>query len=115
MAKDFKLIWRGKDVQKLVDTSAIDGLENASEALLDESNKIAPIDEGTLIRSGNTAIDEKNKTAAVFYDTQYAVRQHEDVTQKHSNGRQAKFLETAYKNNIDAIRNYIANAMKGKL
>lgn len=115
MGIDFKLKWYGKDVQDDVKAAGTDGLKDASQMLLDESNKIAPIEEGALIGSGETDVDSNKLEASVFYDTPYAVRQHEDMSLSHKNGRQSKFLESAYKQNIQHIRDYLAKAMKEKL
>lgn len=67
----------------------------ALEHILAESNKIIPLEEGTLMRSGKVAMDPANLMGAISYDSPYAVRQHEELTWRHSPGRQAKYLETA--------------------
>jgi len=72
---------------------AIKGLQKAAEHLLEVSRELVPIEEGTLERSGVASVDEAELRAAVSYDTPYAVRQHEDLTLKHDEGRQAKYLE----------------------
>lgn len=66
-----------------------------------ESNKIIPLEEGTLMRSGQTSIDEGALTGTVSYGTPYAVRQHEEMTWRHAPGRQAKYLETAVNTSRD--------------
>lgn len=108
---DYKLTWNGATVKKDVEKGGVEGLQEAAEFLLDESNKTAPIADGTLINSGAVTVDDLE--AVISYDTPYAVRQHEDTTQRHSNGRQAKFLENAYKENITAIQEFLAEAIKG--
>ena len=67
----------------------------AAEHVLSEATKLVPIEEGTLSRSGttSTARDGLTVIAAVSYDTPYARRQHEDMSYRHDQGRQAKFLE----------------------
>lgn len=85
-------------------------VQEAAEMILDESNKIAPIDEGDLIRSGSVSVD--GTSANIFYDTPYAVRQHEDMTLQHKNGRRAKFLESAAKENADVAAKYIQDQLK---
>lgn len=67
----------------------------ALEHILAESNKIIPLEEGTLMRSGQVAMDPNALVGTISYDTPYAVRQHEELTWRHSSGRQAKYLETA--------------------
>ena len=67
----------------------------AAEHVLSEATKLVPIEEGTLSRSGttSTARDGLTVIAAVSYDTPYARRQHEDMSYRHDQGRQAKYLE----------------------
>lgn len=115
MNSKFTIKWRGKEVQDDINAGAVNGLKSAAEFLLDESNKIAPIDEGNLIGSGETDVDPDKLEASIFYDVPYAVHQHEDMTLSHKNGRQAKFLETAYKQNIQRIRDYLAKNVKAQL
>jgi hypothetical protein len=69
------------------------GLAKGVEHVLTESRKVVPIEEGTLERSGVATVDEANLRGAVSYDTPYAVRQHEDLTLRHAEGRKAKYLE----------------------
>ncbi|MFC8124849.1 hypothetical protein [Streptomyces sp. NPDC057302] len=42
-----------------------------------------PIEEATLERSRGATVDANALTAAVSYDTPYAVRQHEEMTYRH--------------------------------
>lgn len=108
MANSFK--WNGKQASEQLARALPSVLRDVGEVVLDESNKIAPIDEGTLINSGSVSVEED--TVAVGYDTPYAIRQHEDMTLNHKNGRQAKFLETAAKNNRKKIQTYIQEQLK---
>ena len=71
----------------------------ALENILAESNRLVPLDEGTLERSGRIQVDEAAMRGIVSYDTPYAMRQHEELSWKHAPGRQAKYLETAVNNN----------------
>lgn len=71
----------------------IAALSDAGEFLLEEANRTAPIEEGTLIGSGTVTVDEKRAKAFVSYDTPYAMRQHEDTRLRHTGGRRAKWLE----------------------
>lgn len=69
------------------------GLQLTAEHILAEATDLVPIEEGTLQRSGTVSIDAMGTTAAVSYDTPYAVRQHEEIDWRHDPGRRAKFLE----------------------
>lgn len=112
---NYTVKWFGREITQEINSAAIKGLKDAAEFLLDESNKIAPVDEGTLINSGEASIDTSKLQAAVSYDTPYAVTQHEDRSLTHLNGRQAGFLQTAYQNNIKRIRDFLARSIEGAL
>lgn len=94
---------------------AVRGLALAGEHILGVSNAKAPIEEGTLIRSGAASVDDKNLRGAVSYDTPYAVKQHEDMHLRHDAGRSAKFLEGAFNSEKAAVKQIIADAIKGEL
>ena len=51
----------------------------------------------------------------ISYDTVYAVRQHEDLSLRHDDGRQAKYLETAMADNVDSARALVAQAIRAEL
>lgn len=83
-----------------------EGLQRGLEHVLFESNKIVPLDEGTLERSGRVIRDGLD--GAISYDTVYARRQHEELTWKHLPGRQAKYLETAMNRERDVVLDLMA-------
>lgn len=81
-------------VLAIIMDASMEGLVDAAEALLTESRVEAPLDEGTLERSGAVSQDETEHKVAVYYDTPYAVRQHEELTWKHpAPGTKSKYLE----------------------
>lgn len=102
------------DVGADIKAAANRGLAIAAEHVLGESNKVVPIEEFTLGRSGTVSRDPLNDRVSVYYDTPYAVRQHEDVTLRHDPGRTAKFLENAL-NDHATIKAIIAAAIRGEL
>jgi len=85
--------WNGTAVTAKEKAGVIAGLTKAAEHLLGEARAIVPIEESTLERSGVASVDRSSMTAAVSFDTPYAVRQHEELTWQHDEGRQAKYLE----------------------
>lgn len=91
------------------------GLALGAEHLLGESNKAAPIEEGTLERSGTVSVDPAKLQAAISYNTPYAVRQHEEMGYRHDAGRSAKYLENAMNGNVDTIRDIIAAELRKEL
>lgn len=70
-----------------------------AEHVLGESDKVVPIEEGTLSRSGAASAETQGRTAvgAVSYATPYAVRQHEELDYRHDAGRTAKYLERPHR------------------
>jgi hypothetical protein len=88
-----EITWNGARVNQVIDEALLRGLWLAALHLLAESQRIVPLEEATLERSGTASIDRSQFTAAVSYDTVYAVRQHEELTWRHDPGRTAKYLE----------------------
>ena len=112
MAQNYRMQWNGRRLWTSRGRSrAARGLQLALEHILAESNKIIPLEEGTLMRSGKIAMDEANLIGTVSYDSPYAVRQHEELTWRHAPGRQAKYLETA----VNTSRQDCARIMQQEL
>lgn len=80
-----------------------------------EANRTIPIEEGTLQRSGGFAVDEQAGEAAVYWDTPYAVRQHEDTTLTHDQGRRAKWAELTLHEQNRAIMALLADGIRKSL
>lgn len=95
-----------------ITADAAKGLADAAEFLLDESTRVAPIEEGTLIRSATATVDPAKLEAVVSYDTPYAVRQHEDLDARHDPGRQAKYLEEPLRSRANTILKLIAEPIR---
>lgn len=95
--------------------AAVRGLRLGAEHVLAESRKRVPIEEGTLERSGMATVDESSLTAAVSYDTVYAVRQHEELDWRHDAGRTAKYLEGPLTEEAGTVREIIAAQMRRSL
>ncbi len=74
-------------------TGGARGLRDAAGHLLKASTAIAPYERDELIDSASADVDEADLTAAVSYDTEYAIVQHEDLSERHDPGRQGKYLE----------------------
>ncbi|MET9329477.1 hypothetical protein [Tsukamurella sp. NPDC003166] len=100
--------WDGDDL--VPDELLTRALQAGAEHLLEESNRIAPIETGALIRSGVARAE--GGEAAVGYNTPYAVRQHEELGYQHDDGREAKYLENALLRNKDAIMETIADTIR---
>jgi hypothetical protein len=89
------------------------GLQLAAEHLLQVANTRVPVEEGTLERSGRATSD--GLTAGVSYDTVYAVRQHEELTWRHSGGRTAKYLEAPMAEEADVMQAILAAQIRRAL
>ncbi|KUN96324.1 hypothetical protein AQJ67_33690 [Streptomyces caeruleatus] len=94
---------------------AVRGLRIAAEHVLAESRKIVPIEEATLERSGVATVDESSLTAAVAYDTPYAIRQHEEMNYRHDAGRSAKYLERPLTQEAGRVAEIIAAQLRRSL
>lgn len=108
----FKVQMYDAQVRKDLKAAKRKALFKAAEKILEESNRIVPLDEGTLQRSGEVDIDVVGGEATISYDTPYAARQHEDVTLNHPNGREAKYLEKAMRANEGMHQKLYADELK---
>jgi hypothetical protein len=85
---------------------ASEGLQRALEHTLGVANSLVPLDEGTLERSGK--VNVVGLQGRIFYDTPYAIRQHEELTWRHLPGRQAKYLEQPMNTERDVMLELMA-------
>jgi hypothetical protein len=107
--------WYGAKASEGAKRGAARGLQLAAEHVLEEANRVVPIEEATLLRSGVVSVDEGSLRAAVSYDTPYAVRQHEELSYQHDAGRTAKYLETPLSSERGAAESIIAREIKREL
>ncbi|MYX36727.1 MULTISPECIES: hypothetical protein [unclassified Streptomyces] len=110
-----RLRWNGPAVLAELRTAEVRGVQLAAEHVLERSRARVPIEEGTLERSGVVSVDEDDVTAAVSYDQPYAVRQHEDLTLRHDQGRTAKYLEGPLLEEADQVQAIIAAQVRRAL
>lgn len=115
MSQDVEITWNGAAASATARRGAVRGLELSTQLLLGEAVKIVPLDEGTLQHSGKATVNEVDLEGIVSFDTPYAVRQHEDLTLHHANGRQAKYLETPWRDNAPRFAQIIAEQIKRAL
>ncbi len=106
----FILTWEGDEVLVGLEGASMDGLKLAAEHLLQVSSQKAPHEEGWLEQSGDISIDEDAGQVSVFFDTLYAVEQHEHMEYRHDEGRTAKYLETPMHEEKDVMLALIAKA-----
>ncbi|WP_432001778.1 hypothetical protein [Streptomyces sioyaensis] len=115
MTQRTRLRWHGGQALAGTQAGAARGLRLASEHVLAKSRERVPIEEGTLERSGVATVDESALTAAVSYDTVYAVRQHEELNYRHDAGRSAKYLEDPLNEQAATVAALIAAAVRRAL
>lgn len=108
-----KLAWRGKAVTGQVRAGAAEGLTQLAKRIEGSSNQRAPRDTQDMINTSTVTVE--GLTAAVSYDTPYAVRQHEDLTYRHAPGRTAKFLEQAAQEHAPGASGIVGAAIAAKL
>lgn len=78
-----------------------------------KAQRLAPVDTGDLRGSAYTEVD--GLIATIGFNTPYALRQHEDMENRHPKGGQAKYLEQPYKENVHKYTNEIEKAIKGAI
>lgn len=109
---DSKLDLHLGDIADALRDAAAKAVELACEHVLQVSDANVPHQEGVLERSGQYDVDRNRLVGAVFYDTPYAVRQHEDMTLRHDNGRSAKYLENALTGEASTVRKIAQQTLK---
>lgn len=99
-----------------LEQAARDGLVEAGEKLLAESNRRAPIDSGELRAAG--FVDADDLQVKVGYEHPkgypYIRRQHEDLDYQHETG-EAKFLENAEEATRGDVSAIVAKHIRGAL
>lgn len=110
-----RLTWNGDLVDELAREGAAAGLGIGAEHVLGVSRQRVPLEEATLERSGGTDVDADELVASVFYDTPYAVRQHEELDWEHDEGREAKYLENPLTEEADTVVELVAAEIRRSL
>lgn len=98
-----------------VEAAGADALFEAVGYLREEADRTAPIEEAILIGSGGIDVDEGSLTGSVYYDTPYAVVQHERLDYVHDPGRRAKWLALTLQERAVTIAGWMASRMRGRL
>jgi hypothetical protein len=124
--------WRIKEAVKIAEEAGLKALRTGAEAILTEAIDEAPIDTGTLRRSGTVTVGElpdgarvyeaaesgnemkdafpgeigKEKAVYVSFNTPYARRQHEELGYNHPRGGKAKYLEDPFNRNKKKVLKY---------
>lgn len=90
-----------------------DGLNLAAEVLLGDANLTTPLDEGPLELSGDVAkATAGDLNASVYYNTPYAVIQHEEVDFHHPVKGRHHWLERTLAERGEVYQAIVRDALK---
>lgn len=103
---------RGVAARQVHDAGA-DALYDAVGYLREEADRTTPIEEAVLVGSGGVDVDEGSLQGSVYYDTPYAVVQHEDLSMTHDPGRRGKWLALTLQERAVAVAGFLAARMRG--
>lgn len=95
-----KVEWMGDKIKGLVRQGATRGLLAGAEVVKAAAVAQTPVESGDLKKSATADVDSGTLISAVaFSDTRRikVIKQHEDLSYRHPNGGNAKFLENAAK------------------
>ena len=104
--------WFGQEAKARTRAGAVDGLRTAAMFALTEANRTVPLDQGPLRRSGDTDVDPAALESVVYYNTPYAVRQHEEIHWRHPKQGRAKWLELTMQEQHGKIQQIIATQIR---
>lgn len=133
--------WRIKEAVKIAEEAGLKALRTGAEAILTEAIDEAPIETGTLRRSGTVTVGKlpdyestyeaaesgrdmktafaepigKEKAVYISFNTPYARRQHEELGYNHPQGGKAKYLETPFNANKKKVIKYAERKIKEAL
>lgn len=102
MAMKIRVDWHGDAVARQVRRGADRGVAAGAEHVRDVSVDRAPRRTGALRASARTVQEPGTATAAVTFDADYAVYQHENLDYQHDDGG-PKFLETSLVSERNAV------------
>ena len=93
------------------------GIWSALDHLAAKSKEQVPLDKGPLKASCAVSVADDGSQGVVSYDTPYAVKQHETLYYKHSDGRKAKYLEDPVNDTgiQTEMRDLLAKAFEGAM
>ena len=141
MAKKPTVKWRGKEAVKIAQEAGLKALRTGGEKILTEAIKAAPVDTGTLRRSGTGTVGAlpdfgqtyesaqagndmgkafpgetgKEKAVYVSFSTPYALRQHEELDYHHPRGGGPKYLENPHRQLESRVKRMAEAAIKKAL
>lgn len=106
------------EIMRLAREGAAEGLNLAAERVRAVAVPLTPIaQDGGDLRSSLTVVPATpdDLESAVATDLPYAVKQHEELSYRHPNGGQAKYLETAALESAREVEEIVAAAVRRRL
>jgi hypothetical protein len=97
--------------------AALKAINEFGEHVIGDAQQMVPVDTGALAASGTTlpAVEKGNTVEKVIgFNTDYAAAVHERLDVHHEQG-QAKYLETAVRENASKLSQYVADRVKASL
>lgn len=107
--------WNTEQIMERIREAAAAGLVDAAAYLLEKSDANVPVESTALQDSGRVSVDADALQAAVSYDTDWAVIQHEKLNYEHDSGRSAKYLEKPFLGEKDELLKLIAKPIRQAL
>ena len=133
--------WRIKEAVKIAEEAALKALRTGAEAILTEAIDEAPVDTGTLRRSGTVTVGKlpdgervfeaaeagnemkdafpgksgKEKAVYISFNTPYARRMHEDLGYTPKRGGGPKYLESPFNANKAKVLKHAEKQIKKAL
>jgi hypothetical protein len=107
--------WHGEAVARQAWRGADRGVEAGAEHVQDVSVARAPERTGALRASARTVHEPGSNTAAVTFDADYAVYQHENLDYQHDGDGGPKFLETALVSERGAVARLVQAEIRREL
>lgn len=115
----FHVSWHDGQARSIAKAAADDALKQAALKLREQAQRICPHEFGDL--EGSATVEPLGggrtgyRVAFGGPAAMYAIRQHEDTTLNHTNGRQAKYLETPFKAMAPRIPRLVELSVKAAL
>lgn len=110
MAKRTRIDWEGAKAEAIIGKEGDRGVGDAANMVLKGTNQVVPLEDGILMGTG--AISEENGVFAIYYDTPYAVRMHQNPEYNFGNGRKGRFLKNTMGQSRKRILEFFAKALK---
>ena len=133
--------WRINEAVRIAQETGLSALRTGAERILTDAINEAPVETGTLRRSGTVTVGGmpdgvqvyeaaesgtelkgafpepagKEKAVYISFNTPYARRQHEELGYNHPLGGKAKFLEDPFNRNKNKVLKYADKQIKKAL